>query len=143
MRLPRVTVRALMVLVLLAALGSWAGLRARDVYLDPDYHIHAYAHWTKGSPSMTFDGAASPPFWPRFWRHLLGLPWKGQPVCGQVQGHIAESCSFAVPELFPKRQSDRPIPIKHPKAVEDAFARMNKHWEKRNTPGWSPESMPD
>jgi hypothetical protein len=139
MRLPKVTIRMLMVLVVVAALGSWAGLRAREVYQDNDYHTHVYAHWIKGDPGMTWDGAASPPFWPRYWRHLLGRPWKGQPVCGKVAGHFEEACSFARPEIVPKGPPGSAlVPTKE---IDEAYDRMIKHWEKRNTPGWSPGGM--
>jgi hypothetical protein len=141
MRLPKVTIRSLMALVVVVAIGLWAGLRAREVYLDNDYHLHVYVHWINGEPGMTWDGAASPPFWPRYWRHLVGLPWKAQPVCGKGAGHIEEACSFANPELFPKRSPG--MALVAPRKIEEAYDRMMKHWEKRNTPGWSPGAMPN
>jgi hypothetical protein len=141
MRLPRVTIRRLMILVVVAAIGTWAGMRARDVYMDNDYHIHIHAHWLKDEPAMTFNSAITPPYWPRYWRHLLGLPWKEQPVCGTGAGHLEEACSFAHPEIVPKGLPGSAL--QQTKEIDEVYARMLKHWENRNTPGWSPDSMPD
>jgi hypothetical protein len=130
-----------MVFVVVAAIGMWAGLKAREVYLDNDYHIHVYAHWNNGSPAMTWNGAASPPFWPRYWRHLLGRPWKRQPVCSEGAGHIEEACSFARPEIVPEGPPGSAlVPTRE---VAEAHLRMLKHWERRHTLGWSPDAMPN
>jgi hypothetical protein len=127
MRRPRVTIRILMTLVVVAAVGFWAGSSAWNVYRDKNLHLHIYAHLSREIPCVTFNNSASPPFWPRYWRHLMGRPWKDQPLCGTGEGHFEELCVFAHPEIDQKVPPGA-FPAEFPPEVSAALSRLNEEW---------------
>jgi hypothetical protein len=77
--MPRPTIINMMVLVLIISLGLWTGSAAYHVRTEPagSWLLHV-----GGDPrgSVTW-GVHPAPFWPRYWRHLLGLAWPGSYVC--------------------------------------------------------------
>jgi len=64
-----------------------------------EYHSHTWVHVKAGKPFTTLAVAEQPPFWPRYWRCLLGRPWKSLPLCPQVKGRLLDMCEFAHPEI--------------------------------------------
>jgi hypothetical protein len=122
-----------MILVAIVALLLWMGLLAREVHRENDYHFHVSVITVNDRPGIAWDDKAVPPFWPRYWRRLLGRPWRGQPVCGTAEGHYAESCSFAHPEMVP------PMPpggrLREPPEVMETYYRMQTDWENRQSFG--------
>lgn len=86
------TTRWLMVMVAAAGLIFWLSATAFNVYRDREtYYLFHYYPWMGTDPihgpHERFSGHAAP-FWPRYWRRLLGLPWPGSYVCTQG-GHDA------------------------------------------------------
>jgi hypothetical protein len=77
MRLPRTTTRRWLAVIASLALGMWIS-RALGSTLPLRPHL---------LPSPTIPGAFEysdcpyRPFWPKFWRILLGQPWPGNFVC--------------------------------------------------------------
>lgn len=88
MRLPRVrfTVRGLMVFVLACGLTFHLAFAAIRVSVDKGYHSHTWVIIQGGKPFFTLASAEQPPFWPRYWRCIIGQPWKSVPLCRQVKG---------------------------------------------------------
>jgi hypothetical protein len=99
MRLPRMTVCGLICLVIGCGLAfhvAFAAIRVSDA---TEYHAHAWVTVRAGKPYMTMAGSERPPFWPRYWRCLVGIPWKARPLCPRVEGRLLDTCEFAVPEI--------------------------------------------
>lgn len=109
MRWPRPTTRRIMALVAVLAAGLGLVVPAAQVACDKDEHVHVWfddrpwpppGTWIPAPPGgarmalMQQDVRARPPFWPRYWRRLLGRPWRGQPVCPADPGRSGETCSF-------------------------------------------------
>jgi hypothetical protein len=114
MRLPRVTVRGLMALVIAFGIVFHLGLTAYRVYSANEYHAHTWINNQSGKPSFAVAANQRPPFWPRYWRCLLGRPWKGLPLCPRVDGRLREACEFAQPEIHmnPGRGRDLFLPTR-------------------------------
>jgi hypothetical protein len=96
------TIRALLVIILLIAVVLGFGIPAIEVLRAKENHEHTYVGNNRGSWGMATDFVDAP-FWPRYWRRLLGEPWREQPLCRTSPGHIEEVCSFAHPEIVVKR----------------------------------------
>jgi hypothetical protein len=93
----RLSVRALMALVLLAGLVLWLTISALEVYSAKDFHMHTFVN---SGPPPSFAGWNRPaPFWPRYARRLFGRPWRHQPLCEPTPGAQEELCEFAHPEM--------------------------------------------
>jgi len=85
MRLPRMTTRRWMLVVSFLALSQWLGVVAYRVGTDPKgtWLFHLWErHGSIGSGSV-FNAQHPVPFWPRYWRALLGRPWPGSYVCDE------------------------------------------------------------
>ncbi len=99
MRRPRITIGGLMGIVMAFAIALHVTLTAIRVLAAKEYHSHS---WVQVQGDMVFNtlaAAEQPPFWPRFWRCLLGLRWKSQPLCPEVNGRLLDLCEFAHPEI--------------------------------------------
>jgi hypothetical protein len=89
-----------MLLVLSLAVALHLSLTAIKVSSTKEYHMHTWVHVQKIKAFITESGSEQPPFWPRYWRNLLGLKWKGLPMCPQVEGRFLDICEVAHPELL-------------------------------------------
>lgn len=109
MKLPRVrfTVLRLMAVVASAALVLWLAVTAARVCDDREssnlYHYwHRYGdHRISSSIEAMCNEPA--PFWPRYWRRLLGFPWPGSYDCTyapfeDLKGGLA--ITIASPDLY-------------------------------------------
>jgi hypothetical protein len=104
MRPPRTTIRGLMAIVLFIAAASWAGVAAERTRSKREReHIHLHAdgvpHEWNGKFSVTPEWV---PFWPVYWRTLLGLPWDWGYVCVSRDGHREYACTHDFPKLTGK-----------------------------------------
>ena len=101
MRPPRTTIRRLMAIVLFIAAATWAGVAAERTQSNrARFHTHFHANgvphdWT-GEFSMSPEWV---PFWPVYWRTLLGLPWDWRYVCVPGDGHREVACEQDFPNL--------------------------------------------
>jgi hypothetical protein len=99
MRGLRISIRGLMGIVLGFAVARHVALSTIRVFEAKEYHSHTWVH-VRGDKVFTALAFEQPPFWPRYWRCLLGLPWKSQPLCPEVNGRLLDHCEFAHPEIF-------------------------------------------
>ncbi len=111
------------VAVLGVALGL--GLPAIEVYRFSDHHIHGSVQVREGRADFVWQLTIQPPFWPRYWRRLLGRPWRQQPICGQGEGHIAEACEFEHPEIHYRATNDFGEDVGSSPAMNAAVDRLN------------------
>jgi hypothetical protein len=87
MRIPRVrlTVRRLMVVVAIAALPAWLAIGAIRVVSDPEgstlHHFWIWRAVEYAPPHLAHMSECRAPFWPRYWRSILGEPWPGTYRC--------------------------------------------------------------
>ena len=107
MRRRRITVLGLMGLVLGSGIALHMGLAALRVSSAKEYHGHTWVHVQGGKPFFTLASAEQPPFWPRYWRYLLGVRWKGLPMCRTVEGRLLDTCEVAHPEIRKSGVGDR------------------------------------
>lgn len=98
MKRPKVSIRALMAVVLVFAIALGLGIPAVEVYTTKDHHTHTAVD-VRGTPTLAGLGGVQPPFWPRYVRRILGRPWRKQPVCETTPGFEAELCEYAHPEI--------------------------------------------
>jgi hypothetical protein len=102
MRRPQVTIRTLLVLILAFSIILGFGLPALKVLRTKESHEHTYMGNNRGRWGLVIEFVDAP-FWSRYWRRLLGKPWKEQPLCQDSPGRIEEICSFAHPEIVVKK----------------------------------------
>ena len=103
MRPPRITIRGLMCLVFGVSIALHLSLTAIRVSSMKEYHTHTWVHVKGGRSFITVAGSEQPPFWPRYWRSIIGLTWKGLSLCPQVDGRLLDMCEFAHHELRTSR----------------------------------------
>ena len=89
-----------MLLVLSLAVALHMSLTAIRVSSAKEYHMHTWIHGRGIKAFIIVSVGERPPFWPRYWRNLLGLKWKGLPLCPHVAGRLLDICEFAHPELL-------------------------------------------
>lgn len=102
MRMPRTTIRSLMAIVLLIGVAIWAGLAAERTRSNKArFHTHFHANGVPHDPNGEF--AMTPawiPFWPVYWRTLLGLPWNWHYACVPGSGRRKVVCERDFPQIF-------------------------------------------
>ena len=96
---PRLRTRTAMVLVLLSALLLGLGWPAWQIYREQDFHVHSAVDVRGTTPTLTIDGGHVSPFWPRYWRRLVGRPYRQVPFCGPTPGFGAEVCEYSDPSM--------------------------------------------
>ena len=102
MRMPRTTIRHLMVIVLLIAMVTWAGITAQRTLSNKSrFHTHFHDESAQngrdGVYSRTPEWIA---FWPVYWRTLLGLPWDWRYECVSGDRHRDVVCEHDFPRLI-------------------------------------------
>src|SRR5215207_3425129 len=99
MRPPRLSIRGLMGLVLIVAFVFHVSLAAIRVSSTNRNHMHTWVHGQGNKAFITVSCGEPLPFWPCYWRSLLGFRWKGLPLCSQVEGRLLDTCEFRHPQL--------------------------------------------
>ena len=98
----KLTLRAALVLQLIIAVALWLTLSAVEVYRATESHEHTWVGTDSGRWGLQMDFVEAR-FWPRYWRRLLGMPWRGGQVpCLPTPGRIEEVCSLTHPEIVIK-----------------------------------------
>lgn len=105
MRRPRLTTRRIMALVLGLAVALGLAVPAAQVAADREQHLHVWYEDRPEPPplgmylppgvrmsAMRMEVQPRPPFWPRYWRRLLGR--RGRPACPGDPGRPLETCSL-------------------------------------------------
>jgi hypothetical protein len=103
MRLRRITIRGLMCVVIGVGVAVHVPAAAIRVNSAKAPHLHAWVG-IGGKPYFTL-ASFQPPFWPRYWRCLLGLPWENVPVCPRFEGRFLDMCEYRYPEYL--KRDDR------------------------------------
>lgn len=99
---PQVTIRTLLVLILVIGVVLGFGMPALEVLRTKQSHEHTHMGNNRGRWGLVIEFVDAP-FWPRYWRRLLGKPWKEEPLCQPSPRRIEEVCSFAHPEIVVKK----------------------------------------
>lgn len=85
MRLTRMTTRRLMIAVAAVAVLLHMGITAIHVESRPEYrwvaHIWECKNQVSIGPQRVAFTECRAPFWPKYWRRLLGRPWPGTFQC--------------------------------------------------------------
>ncbi len=77
MKRPQFSLRSTLLLVAFAAILAWLGVTAFQVWRDVrSQTLYAYVQFLDRPSRFSFRGRDAP-FWPRYWRRLLGRPWPG------------------------------------------------------------------
>jgi hypothetical protein len=98
MRRPQLTIRAALVITLLIGAALGFGLPAIEVFCTKESHEHTYVGNNRGEWGLVVEFVHAP-FWPRYWRRLLGRAWRGQRLCQPSPDRLEEVCSLAQPEV--------------------------------------------
>ncbi len=95
------------------AVAFGLGIPAFLVLRNPGFHVHVWIN-PAGRPKTLTGEPILPdmvpttilrvesrpsPFWPRYGRCLIGLPWLNQPLCDLDPERIAETCEYAHPNM--------------------------------------------
>jgi hypothetical protein len=105
MRRPQVNIRTLLILILVFGVVLGFAIAALEVLRSRDVHTHTYVRNRRGRWVLGITYVDSP-FWPRYWRRLLGMSWRKQPLCRASPELIEEVCSFAQPEIAMFKKAD-------------------------------------
>lgn len=76
----RTSIRRLMMIVAVASVLLWMGSTAYYVGYDRGCHWIIHDWERRDSPGITTTPCVAP-FWPQYWRRLLGRPWPGTFRC--------------------------------------------------------------
>jgi hypothetical protein len=101
MRMPKTTIRRMMVMVLVIGMATWAGVAAERTRTNKSRsHVHFNNEGELGAPLREFsETRAWVPFWPVYWRTLLGLPWDWRYDCVSGDGIREVACDHDFPRL--------------------------------------------
>ncbi len=91
--MPRISIRQIMAIILLIAVMLRLGIPAFEVFTTKEYHVHQGVGPTKGS-AVAQSGIPAP-FWPRYWKRLMGQHWRKQ-ACNIRVGFEQEHCELPV-----------------------------------------------
>ena len=120
----RWTTRTGMVGISILAVSMGVLVPAFRVAFENDRHFHVYLAMVekdKYNRVVPMGGHESSPFWPRYWRCLLGRPWVGRSYCARDPDRLGEVCYLAHPEL-----QNPPVPddLSRLPALEAEFKRL-------------------
>jgi hypothetical protein len=109
MRMPRTTIRRLMAIMLFIATGTWAGVvaertRSNKARHHTHFHPNGVPHDLNGEFGMTPKWV---PFWPVYWRTLLGLPWDWRYDCVPGDGRREVACEHDFPQLLVREDGEK------------------------------------
>jgi hypothetical protein len=90
-----------MAIVLLIAASTWAGLAAERTRSNKArFHTHFHANGVPNDPEGDFSMTPKwVPFWPVYWRTLLGLKWDWRYVCVPGEGRREVACEHDFPQI--------------------------------------------
>jgi len=102
--LKRFTVRGVMALLFVLAVLLHVGRTAYRAASIRDKHFHTYVLSREHEFPASGVAAAGSPFWPRFWRGLLGMPCAGPGFCRVNRfppgwAYLLETCELEHPEI--------------------------------------------
>jgi hypothetical protein len=141
MQARRMTTRRWMIVVSVVATSMWLGVITSRVRNDPRgqglYHLWE-RHGSEEYHSV-FNSQHPSPFWPRYWRTMLGRPWPGSYVCDEGctktwdrVGRIVVTVPYN-PMASTKTTPDGRIDPSDPIAVADSkYNRLVRERERRN-----------
>jgi hypothetical protein len=85
MRLPRMTTRRWIIVVMATAVVMWMAVIAYRVENDSStryvHHLWVRKDIPEGLPRWTVGTVCVPPFWSQYWRRLLGQTWPDTYTC--------------------------------------------------------------
>ena len=137
---PRMTTRRWMLVIACFALSLWLGVVAYRVGTDgkSKWLYHLWERHGSEDYHSVFNSQHPIPFWPRYWRALLGRPWPGSYVCDEGcrklwdrVGRIVVTVPYD-PMASTKTTWDGRIDPSDPFAVADRqYSRLVREREKR------------
>jgi hypothetical protein len=146
MRFPRMTTQRWMAVTAATAVALWLGTTAFRVKNDrgSQWISHLWERYGSLQPGSIYNSQHEAPFWPRYWRRLLGQPWPGTYACdpsAESSGRYGRLVvTIAAPSL---RNEVRPIKGRLPKshqgnraAYEYSRSYIPKHWKKDADGQW-------
>jgi hypothetical protein len=134
MRIPRVRFSMKGLMGAVAALGLAVWLIDAAVRVRADGRNNWLYHYEAASPDGPPDGPSwvgqghVAPFWPRYWRELLGRPWPGSYSCpcGFEPRPGSLAVSFVAPKFRrPKRGERNEVFVRAKEALERAGAKSD------------------
>ena len=141
MRTFRMTTRRWMLVISVLALSMRLGVAAYRVRTDPrgQWLYHLWERHGLEEYHATFNSQHPVPFWPRYWRRLLGRPWPGSYVCDEGctkswerVGRIVVTVPYDPVEARRSAPDGRLDPS-HPVAVAlSEYNRLVRERERRN-----------
>ena len=122
MQIPKTTIRRLMVLVLVIGMATWAGLAAERTRSNKSRsHVHFNNEGELNAPLRDFSQTrAWVPFWPVYWRTLLGLPWDWHYDCVAGDGIREVACEHDFPRLHLRGDHGRVVGVDF-ELLQDVF----------------------
>jgi hypothetical protein len=99
MRRPRTTIRRVMAIVLLIGVVIWAGIAAeRTSWNKARFHTHLQSIGDPNDLKWSFSETPEwVPFWPVYWRTVLGLRWDWRLQCIPGGHHGDVACEHDLP----------------------------------------------
>src|SRR5262245_5718382 len=94
-----VSIRLLLAVVAMVAVALALTVPAVKVAMDRGVHSHTWVSGEAGRLGFSASANVISPFWPRYWRRLVGWPYRGLPLCTATQGRETELCEFAYPDM--------------------------------------------
>jgi hypothetical protein len=99
-----------MAIVVLIAAITWLGVAAERTRSNKSrFHTHFHANGIPHDPFGDFMVTATRvPFWPVYWRTVLGLPWDWNYRCVPGDGHRGLVCEHDFPQIYVHDEKGRP-----------------------------------
>ena len=136
----RITLRRMMGLVAALAILFHVSRTAYIVFAVTGRHLHtSVVVAPSGCPGRAMFWAESS-FWPRFWRSLIGKPWRNQRLCGKPAttmppgSHFLEMCELENPEIV-RRPNPNTIGWSHSPSQVLLERQLVKRYQEQPGPG--------
>ena len=149
MRFPRMTTQRWMAVTAIIAIVLWLSITAYRVKHDTQtaWIFHFWERYGSITPGSIYNSQHPAPFWPRYWRRLVGQPWPGTYACdpsteaSSKWGRSAVTVTAPLPESGrqPLRSPVARLPASHHgnRALSVYFKEyLPRHWKKDADGDW-------
>jgi hypothetical protein len=141
----RMTTRQWMAVTAATAVALWLGIAGYRVKNDSEWIFHLWERFGSIQPGSLYNSQHPAPFWPRYWRKLVGQPWPGSYACDPStessgwNGRLAVTLTVPYSALDERPVRGRLSDSHYANRASHEYSKkyLPRHWKKDTNGQWT------